>query len=75
MLQWICRHHHHKLFMVMQDMHPMVECLDLHTSSNPVGTDMSHNPKLEVHHGKAQAAKPSDVQVPFVHLDAVFLVH
>ena len=61
--------------MVMQDMHPLVEQPDPHTGNSPVGTDMSCNPKLEVHHGKAQAAKPSDVQVPFVHLDAVFLVH
>jgi hypothetical protein len=46
MLRWICRHHHHKLFMVMQDMQ----------DSSPVGTDMYRNPKLKVHHGRALVA-------------------
>ena len=56
MLRWICRHHNHKLFLVMQGMHPLVERPDPHPDSSPVGTDMSRNPKLEDHHGKAQAA-------------------
>jgi len=43
MLRWICRHHHHKLFMVMQD-------------NSLVGTDMYRNPKLEVHHGRVLVA-------------------
>ena len=56
MLRWICRHHNHKLFMVMQDMHPLLEQPDSRPDSSPVGTDISRTPKLEVHHGKAQAA-------------------
>ena len=56
MLRWICRHHHHKLFMVIQDMHPLVERSDPHSDRSPVRTDMSHNPKLEVHHGRALVA-------------------
>ena len=55
MLRWICRHHHHRLFMVMQGMHPLVERPDPHPDSSPVGTDMSHNPKHEVHHGRVRA--------------------
>ena len=56
MLRWICRHHYHKLFMVMQDMHPLLEPPDPHPDSSPVGTDTSHNLKLEVHPGRAVAA-------------------
>jgi len=56
MLRWICRHHNHKLFMVMQVMHPLLEQPDSRPDSSPVGTDISRTPKLEVHHGKAQAA-------------------
>ena len=41
--------------MVMQDMHPLLEQPDPHPDSSPVGTDISRNPKLEVHHGRVQA--------------------
>ena len=54
MLQWICRHHNHKLFMVIQDLHP--EQPDPHMGNSPIGTDTSRNLKQEVRHGKAQAA-------------------
>ena len=43
MLRWICRHHHHKLFMVMQD-------------NSLVGTDTSHNLNLDVHPSRVVAA-------------------
>ena len=56
MLRWLCRRLHHKLFMVMQGMHSLVERPDPHPGSSSVGTDMSHNPKLEVHHGRALVA-------------------
>jgi hypothetical protein len=56
MLRWICRHHNHKLFMVMQDMHPLLERSDPHPDNSSVGTDTSHNLKLEVHPGRAVAA-------------------
>ena len=56
MLRWICRHYNHKLFMVMQVMHPLLEQLDPHQDSSPVGTDISCNLKLEVHPGRAVAA-------------------
>ena len=56
MLRWICHHLNHKLFMVMQDMHPLLEQPDHRPESSPVGTDMFRNLKPEVHHGKAQAA-------------------
>jgi len=56
MMRWICRHHNHKLFLVMQGMHPLVERPDPHPDSSSVGTDMFRNPMLEVHHGKAQVA-------------------
>ena len=56
MLRWTCRHHNHKLFMVMQDMHPLLEQPDHRPDSSPVGTDMFRNLKSEVHHGKAQEA-------------------
>ena len=55
MLQWICRHYNHKLFMVMQVMHPRLEQPDPWPDSSPVGTDISRNLKLEVHHGRAVA--------------------
>ena len=41
--------------MVMQDMHPLLEQPDPRPDSSPVGTDISRNPKLEVHHGRVQA--------------------
>ena len=41
--------------MVMQGMHPLVGWPDPHPDSSPVGTDMSCNPKHEVHHGKVRA--------------------
>ena len=56
MLRWTCRHHNHKLFMVMQDMHPLLEQPDHRPDSSPVGTDISRNLKLEVHPGRAVAA-------------------
>ena len=56
MLRWIYRHHNHKLFMVMHGMRLPVERQDPHTGNSLVGTDTSHNPKLEDHHGKAQEA-------------------
>ena len=56
MLQWICRHYNHKLFMVMQDMHPLLEQSDPCPDSSPVGTDISHNLKLGVHPGRVVAA-------------------
>ena len=56
MLQWTCRHLHHMLFMVMQDMHPLLEQPNHRPDSSPVRTDMFRNLKPEVHHGKAQAA-------------------
>ena len=55
MLRWTCRHHNHKLFMVMQDMHPLLEQPDPRPDNSPVGTDISRNPKLEDHHGRVQA--------------------
>ena len=56
MLRWICRHYNHKLFMVMQVIHPLLEQPDPRPDSSPVGTDISHNLKLEVHPGRAVAA-------------------
>jgi len=56
MLRWICRHYNHKLFMVMQVMHSLLEQPDPRPDSSPVGTDISRNLKLEVHHGRAVAA-------------------
>ena len=56
MLLLICHRLHHMLFMVMQDMHPLVERPDPHPDSSPFGSDMSRNLKLEVHHGRALAA-------------------
>ena len=56
MLRWTCRHHNHKLFMAMQVVHPLLEQSDPRPDSSPVGTDISRNLKLEVHHGRAVAA-------------------
>jgi len=56
MLRWTCRHHNHKLFMAMQVMHPLLEQPDPRLDSSPVGTDISHNLKIEVHPGRAVAA-------------------
>jgi len=42
--------------MVMQVMHPLLGQLDPRQDSSPVGTDISRNLKLEVHHGRAVAA-------------------
>ena len=56
MQRWICRRHNHKLFMVMPDMHPLLEQPDPRPDSSLVGINMFRNPKLEDHHGKAQAA-------------------
>src|SRR6185437_4624898 len=56
MLRWICRHYNHKLFMVMQVMHPLLGQPDPRPDSSPVGTNISHHLKLEVHHGRAVAA-------------------
>ena len=42
--------------MVMQVMHPLLEQPDPRPDSSPVGTDISRNPKMEVHHGRVQAA-------------------
>ena len=56
MMRWICRHYNHKLLMVMQVMHPLLEQPDPHPDSSPVGTDISHNLKLGVHPGRALAA-------------------
>ena len=53
MLRWICRHYNHNLFMVM---HPLLEQPDPRPDSKQVGTDISRNLKLEVHHGRAVAA-------------------
>ena len=74
MLRWLCRRHHHKLFMVMQGMHPLVERPDPHPDSSPVGTDMSHNPKLEVHHGRALVAlSGSKLHEPTGHTPVVLV--
>ena len=56
MQRWICRHHNHKLFMVMQGMHPLLEQPDPRLDNSPLGTDISCNLKLEVHHGRAVVA-------------------
>ena len=56
MLRWICRNYNHKLFMVMQVMHPLLEQPDPRPGRNPIGTDISHNLKLEVHPGRAVTA-------------------
>ena len=56
MLRWICRHHNHKLFMVMQVMHPLLEQPDPPPDSSLVGTNISHNLKLGVHPGRVVAA-------------------
>ena len=56
MLRWIYHHHNHKLFMVMQDMHPLLEQPDPHPDSRPAGTDTSHNLNLDVHPSRAVAA-------------------
>ena len=42
-------------FMVMQVMHPLLGQPDPRPDSSPVGTDISRNLKLEVHHGRAVA--------------------
>ena len=42
--------------MVMQGMHPLLEQPDPRLDSSPLGIDISCNLKLEVHHGRAQAA-------------------
>ena len=42
--------------MVMQVMHPLLGQPDPRPDSSPVGTDISRNLKLEVHHGRAVAA-------------------
>jgi len=42
--------------MVMQVMHPLLGQPDSRPDGSPVGTDISRNLKLEVHHGRAVAA-------------------
>ena len=42
--------------MVMQVMQPLLGQLDPRPDSSPVGTDISRNLKLELHHGRAVAA-------------------
>ena len=56
MLQWTCRHLHHLLFMVTQDMHPLEELPDPHLDSSPVGTNTFRNRRPEDRHGKVQVA-------------------
>ena len=53
MLQCICHHYNHKLFMVM---HLLLEQPDPRPDNSLVGTDISRNMKLEVHPGRAVAA-------------------
>ena len=60
MLQWTCRHLHHMLFMVMQDMHPLEEWPDPCPDSSLVGTSTFRSQRPEDHHGKMQVSNEWD---------------